>query len=811
MTLAPLMFLLAAQPLIRIKQPGPQPAPAATAVALSDEQVLQNAHLDSTGPGLLDFFRKRTTPNVDRERLNILAKQLADKAPAIHTKAIAELIGLGPPAVPTLRRLVNHVDDEATAGRARKCLENIEGRNGSNLVQGAVRLLAARNPEGAADALLTYLPFADDETLVQEIETALLAVGRRDGQPESALVRSLNDPVPVRRSIAARVLCQVGGTAGRAAVHPLLKDPRPTVRMQAALGLADTHDAEAVPVLIDLVADLPPDGRKQVETYLTELAGEWAVKTPQGNDATSGRLRRELWAAWWRGLDGQHLLDEFTSRTLGDEDLRRALDLIDHQLDNASADVRAKAAEKIIEMGPRVAPLLRQAIGRGPARLARSAQQCLEAIERDSSRPLPDAAPRLLALRRPKGTVEALLAYLPFADNETLVEQITELLGSVGCTDGKADPALVRALEDKVSVRRAAAAVALCKGKADEERPAVRKLLRDTDVTVRAKTAIALVERGDKNAMPVLIGLLAELPSDQVWQVEDLLAHLAGDKAPEQRVGGDDASRKASVEAWKKWWSKEEKIIDLAKRGMVARDQGLLLLVEMQGGRVVELSRTGQVRWQIQGVQWAWDAQVCSNGHIVVAHQSGNQVGMYDRQGKELWQRPCNQAIQCQPLRNGHVFVVARNQLFELDAAGKEVASHNFPQHFIVAGRKFSNGQMAFLDQQGNYVRLDATGKQLKSFQVPFQWQNGVQGADLLPDDRVVVSLGIGKVAEYAAGGKLVWETAVVNAGPPHRLANGHTLLTRINQTTLLELDRTGKIVAEKNDLNYRPYRVHRR
>src|SRR5579884_2965540 len=128
MTLAPLLLLLAAQPLIRIKQPAPQPGPVAAAPALSDEQILQNVHLDLTGPGLLDFFRKRATPGVERERLTVMAKQLADKSPTVHNKAIAELVGLGPPAVPALRRLVNEVDDEETAGRARKCLENIEGR-----------------------------------------------------------------------------------------------------------------------------------------------------------------------------------------------------------------------------------------------------------------------------------------------------------------------------------------------------------------------------------------------------------------------------------------------------------------------------------------------------------------------------------------------------------------------------------------------------------------------------------------------------------------------------------------------------------
>jgi len=815
MNLAPLALLLAvqpAQPLQKLPAQAARPAAAPVATALSDEQILKNVQLDIRGPGLLNFFRQRASAGVDRERLTTLTKQLSDKAPGVHDKAAAALIGLGPVALPALRRAINHVDDEPTATRARKCLESIEGKNGASLVQAAVRLLAARHPTGATEVLLDYLPFADDELVVQEIETALLTVGLRDGKPESALSRALTDATPIRRSIAARVLCQIGGNVGRASVRPLLKDPRPSVRMQAALGLADTNDAEAVPVLIELVADLPTEGRRQVEAYLTELAGEWALKTPQGNDALSGRLRRELWTAWWRSLDGQHLLDEFRSRTLRDDERTRVLDLLG-KLDDSSPDVRARASEEIVALGSRVAALLRQIVGQAQPRSAALARQCLEAIERDTPRPLPDAAPRLLVLRRPEGTLEALLGYLPFAESDASAAQLTELLTVVGCTDGKADAVLVRALQDKVGARRAAAAVALCKGNAEVELPAVRKLLNDGDATVRLKTAVALIERGDKSAMPVLIALLNELPLDRVWEVEDLLVHLAGDKAPNERIGNDAASRTAGVAAWKTWWGKQESSVDLARLASANRDRGLLLVIEQQGpkgqGRVLELSPAGKVRWQIEGLMWPWDAQVCPNGHILVVEQQ-NRVSERDRQGKIIWQKVCNNPFSCQRLRNGHIFVLGRTQLLELDATGKEIFAHHFPGH-IVGGCKFPDGQMAFITYQGQYVRLDATGKQVKTFQVPFHWQNGVIGAEILPGDRLVVSLGVGKVAEYADGGKLVWETNVFGPGFPHRLVNGRTLLSSNNNTVLLELDRNGKIVSEKKDLGYRPYRMHRR
>src|SRR5262249_5183185 len=156
--------------------------------------------------------------------------------------------------------------------------------NAVGVTASVLRTIAAQKPDGAAEAMLAFLPFAEDERVVQEALDALAAVGRKDGGPDPALLRALEDPVPCRRAAAAEVLCGIDRAAPRT-VRPLLKDPRPTVRLHAALGLLRTYDGEAVQVLIDLLAELQPPQRKQAEDYLTELAGDWAVAAPKGNDS----------------------------------------------------------------------------------------------------------------------------------------------------------------------------------------------------------------------------------------------------------------------------------------------------------------------------------------------------------------------------------------------------------------------------------------------------------------------------------------------------------------------------------------------
>src|SRR5262245_16686723 len=56
----------------------------------------------------------------------------------------------------------------------------------------------------------------------------------------------------------------------------LLTDSQPKVRLRAALALVPQADEQVMGVLIDLLADLLGDERRQAENALRELAGEWS-------------------------------------------------------------------------------------------------------------------------------------------------------------------------------------------------------------------------------------------------------------------------------------------------------------------------------------------------------------------------------------------------------------------------------------------------------------------------------------------------------------------------------------------------------
>src|SRR4051794_997196 len=79
-------------------------APTEGDPVLADEAVLKSVGLPADGMGLVEFFRLRAGADVAPERIAALVQQLDAAGAADREKACGELIAIGPPALPHLRR-----------------------------------------------------------------------------------------------------------------------------------------------------------------------------------------------------------------------------------------------------------------------------------------------------------------------------------------------------------------------------------------------------------------------------------------------------------------------------------------------------------------------------------------------------------------------------------------------------------------------------------------------------------------------------------------------------------------------------------
>jgi hypothetical protein len=204
------------------------------------------------------------------------------------------------------------------------------------------------------------------------------------------------------------------------------------------------------------------------------------------------------------GTDDKALLEFLRGRVRSEEARDKVKGLIT-QLGDDSFDVREKASAELIRLGEIALPELKKAAKSNDAEIARRAQDCLKKI--GEIKDLLPAALRLVALKRPAGAAEVLLALAPSLTDEESARELRGALAAVAVRDGKPDKLVEKALEDKDAARRAAAAAALGKdGGAFAKEPNRRLHLRGVKRAMKETYA----ENGEKQ-------LILEVTEVQVY------------------------------------------------------------------------------------------------------------------------------------------------------------------------------------------------------------------------------------------------------------------------------------------------------
>jgi HEAT repeat protein len=140
--------------------------------------------------------------------------------------------------------------------------------------------------------------------------------------------------------------------------------------------------------------------------------------------------------------------------------------------------VREKATKELAALGTPALPLLEKAAKSADVEVARRAEYAVETIHARNRNAAVIAAVRVLARQKPADASAVLLDSLAWAGEE-VTSEITAALAGLATGDGKADPALEKALGDKDEKRRRAAEAALGKDGGAYLNKATRRLYPD--------------------------------------------------------------------------------------------------------------------------------------------------------------------------------------------------------------------------------------------------------------------------------------------------------------------------------------------
>jgi HEAT repeat protein len=507
------------------------------------------------------------------------------------------------------------------------------------------------------------------------------------------------------------------------------------------------------------------------------------------------------------GTDPESLLKLLRQRTRTDGDPKRTAELIT-ALGSDDFARREQATRDLIALGRPALDALRQARRSDPDPEVRMrAGLCADAVESALDPNVALAAVRRLAHLRAAGAAGPLLALLPDVDWQ-FQDEIYHALPRVAARDGKADPAALAALDDKVPLRRAAAALAVALAGGAEDRDRVRKLLADPDANVRLRAAQGLLAARDVAGLGVLIDLLNEPDVAVSWSAEELLHWVAGDGAPAAKVGAASAAeRKKAFDAWNHQGVPK---FDWDQLEQAPRRPGLFFIGEP--GRVWLCGCDGKVRWMVPGNAGAHDIVLLPGNQLLIAEHSGDGVLVKrDLAGKELWRRVDrnqNDCVALQRLPDGHIFLATEEDMAELDADGRQVALRTFEAFNPGDAWRLRDGRVVIRHDEGLALVDGFSGHVLRDRPVEGLRASMMNKFAVLPDGRCAVAdFRQNRVLELDATGKVTRTLNVRGAWSVEALRDGHYVVSTFRDARVIEIDQEGHTLWEAYT-RQRPLRV---
>ncbi len=484
--------------------------------------------------------------------------------------------------------------------------------------------------------------------------------------------------------------------------------------------------------------------------------------------------------------DGPSLVEHLKRRTPDPSTITRIRQAL-AVLSDDRFEKREAATLELVKLGPVCRSFLIEASRDADFEVADRAKHCLAKIKEWHSETILGAVVRRLVAGRPQGAEQALLRYLPSAEDVGCADEVREGLLELArspVTSG----AIKAALKDEEPAIRLAAALALI-GSSNDASDA-SQLLRDPNRDVRLGLALASLKGpfSDKS-ISALLELMPAATHAEGCAIEDALYELAGDSGPPAQVWPSNAQgRTLRRNQWAAWVANRS-----PNRNMSVRTLVVLLDKEL----IQDLDAQSEPLHELTELQFPLDAEPLPGGRVLVAEHAGNKVTLRNMKNQVLWEKAIEMPLVAQHLGKGRVMVATAEAIIEFDSGGKEVRRMEFSNEKIMKCHRLAGGETGIVLQDptgenSRFLRLDRYRRPVGTIPVKVKTSGGridwhANGHVLVPE------LEAQRVVEYDTAGKAVWEAAAELPVFAVWLPNGNVMVTSRNENGALEMDRAGK------------------
>jgi len=243
---------------------------------------------------LVAYLRQMLPTDDSRRRSALLFERLADRDVADRDAATRALSDWPNLPADQLNEALHSDDPEVRARAARVAGESASGRPYA-LLYDVLKGVAHRRLHDAVPVLLRVVPLCEQDRLAAAARDALCAAAT--SEDADALRAAIAETNADTRAAAVAALAAALGQGAQADMRPLLDDPSPRARLEAARTLASLGDRDALPVLGELLGCDDRRTRKTAARVLVALTEKRFDYSPTDDPATQ-REALDVWRNW---------------------------------------------------------------------------------------------------------------------------------------------------------------------------------------------------------------------------------------------------------------------------------------------------------------------------------------------------------------------------------------------------------------------------------------------------------------------------------------------------------------------------------
>jgi uncharacterized protein YjiK len=197
------------------------------------------------------------------------------------------------------------------------------------------------------------------------------------------------------------------------------------------------------------------------------------------------------------------------------------------------------------------------------------------------------------------------------------------------------------------------------------------------------------------------------------------------------------------------------------------------------------------------------DAQSLPNGRILITEHHNMKITERNTRGEILWTKTVtSNPLSSTRLKSGLTSITCRNMILEVDRTGKELLNIPRPQSDIMSAERLRDGTYLVATNQMTLLKIDRSGKESNIIRLPLGVASHAN--DILQDGTTILPLTWhNKLQEMDPSGKVILDITVTQPTAAVKLPNKNILVaTQTNPPKLIELDRSGKQVSERQALH---------